>query len=195
MEIVFATHNANKLKEVQQLLPNGIELLSLSDINCHEEIPETATTLAGNAQLKADHVTKNYGFDCFADDTGLEVGALNGEPGIYSARYAGAPRDADANMQKLLKNLEDYTNRSAQFRTVIALNLNGKQYSFEGVCKGKILHDKQGAEGFGYDPIFRPNGFSESFAEMTMEEKSNISHRGRAVAKLVEFLSSLPDKV
>ncbi|MDJ0646262.1 MAG: non-canonical purine NTP diphosphatase [Flavobacteriaceae bacterium] len=191
MKIVFATHNQNKLKEVQQLLPESIQVLSLTDIHCHEEIPETAETLAGNARIKADFVTKNYGYNCFADDTGLEVAALNGAPGVYSARYGGLPRDADANMRKLLSNLKDKTDRSAQFKTVIALNLNGKQYLFEGVCKGEILYEKRGSAGFGYDPIFVPDGFKESFAEMSMEEKGKISHRGRAVAQLVAFLWSL----
>lgn len=191
MKIVFATHNLNKLREVQQLLPKNIELLNLTDINCNEDIPETTTTLTGNAQLKADYVTQNYGYNCFADDTGLEVNALNGEPGVYSARYAGIYHDSEANMQKLLKNLKDKVNRSAQFKTVIVLNLNDEQYLFEGVCKGKILHKKQGSKGFGYDPVFMPEGFNRSFAEMSMKEKGQISHRGRAVAKLVAFLTSL----
>ncbi len=190
MKLVFATHNQNKLIEVQKMLPKSIELLSLSDINCHEDIPETADTLAGNAQIKADHVTKNYGYNCFADDTGLEVAALNGEPGVYSARYASVYHDPEANMQKLLINLKDKEDRTAQFKTVIALNLNSEQHLFEGVCKGQILHQKQGVEGFGYDPIFKPGGFDTSFAEMSMQEKSAISHRGRAVAKLVEFLAN-----
>ena len=191
MKLVFATHNEHKLEEVQQLLPASIELLSLTDIGCHEEIPETATTLEGNAKLKADHVTKNYGYPCFADDTGLEVIALNGEPGVYSARYAGGERSAEANMQKLLTELAPHSKRSAKFRTVIALNLEDKQYQFEGVCKGEILHKKQGTEGFGYDPIFKPEGSDRSFAEMTMEEKGLISHRGRAIQKLVAFLKEL----
>ena len=191
MKLVFATHNEYKLQEVQQMLPASIELLSLTDIGCHEEIPETATTLEGNAKLKADHVTKNYGYPCFADDTGLEVIALNGEPGVYSARYAGGERSADANMQKLLTELGSHSNRSAQFRTAITLNLEDKQYQFEGVCKGEILHKKQGTEGFGYDPIFKPEGSDRSFAEMTMEEKSAISHRGRAIQELVAFLKEL----
>ena len=191
MKLVFATHNEHKLEEVQQLLPASIELLSLTSIGCLEEIAETAATLEGNATLKADHVSKNYGFPCFADDTGLEVVALNGEPGVYSARYAGAERSSEANMQKLLIELAPHSNRSAQFRTAIALNLNGKQYQFEGVCRGEILHQKQGTEGFGYDPIFKPEGYDRSFAEMTMEEKGAISHRGRAIQKLVSFLNNL----
>jgi XTP/dITP diphosphohydrolase len=191
MKIVFATHNQNKLKEVQKLVPNSIELLSLTDIGCTEEILETANTLEGNAKLKANYITKTYGYDCFADDTGLEVSALKGAPGVYSARYAGEPTNSEANMEKLLTNLLIKTDRSAQFRTVITLNLNGEQRLFEGVCRGEILNAKHGEKGFGYDPIFKPEGFSVSFAEMSMEEKGKISHRGRAVAKLVSFLKTL----
>lgn len=190
MKIVFATHNKNKAKEVAALLPQ-IELLSLSDIECHEEIPETSDTLQGNAILKASHVSQNYGYNCFADDTGLEVITLNGAPGVYSARYAGPDNDANANMNKLLKALEGSKNREAQFRTVIALHLEGKEYLFEGVCEGIILNEKSGSEGFGYDPIFQPKGYDRSFAEMSMEEKGKISHRGLAVAKLIDFLNSL----
>jgi len=191
IKLIFTTHNQHKLKEVQTLLPTSIRLLSLTDIDCTQEIPETASTLEGNAKLKADYITKHYGYDCFADDTGLEVEALNGVPGVYSARYAGLDNNAEANMQKLLVNLKDETNRKAQFRTVIALNLNGKQYLFEGICKGEILTQKQGAQGFGYDPIFKPEGFEKSFAEMTLKEKSVISHRGRAVGELVSFLKKV----
>jgi XTP/dITP diphosphohydrolase len=188
MKLIFATHNQHKLEEVQQLLPKSIQLLSLTDINCSEDIPETATTLEGNAKLKADYITKNYGYDCFADDTGLEVEALQGEPGVYSARYAGVENNAEANMHKLLTNLKNKTNRNAQFKTVITLNLKENQYLFEGVCKGEILHKRQGEQGFGYDPVFKPEGFDISFAEMTLAEKSSISHRGKAVEKLVKFL-------
>jgi len=191
MKIVFATHNQNKLKEVQKLVPSTIELLSLNDIGCTEEILETANTLEGNAKLKANYVTKTYGYDCFADDTGLEVKALNGAPGVYSARYAGEPVNAEANMQELLTNLQDKTDRKAQFRTFIALNLNEEQHLFEGICKGEILKTQHGEKGFGYDPIFKPSGYEISFAEMSMKEKGNISHRGRAVEKLVKFLASL----
>lgn len=191
MKLVFATNNQNKLKEVQQMLSDHIELLSLKDIGCFEDIPETADTLKGNAKIKADHVTKNYGYDCFADDTGLEVDSLNGEPGVYSARYGGEPRDADKNMNKLLKNLSDTNDRSAQFRTIITLNLNDKSYDFEGICRGDILTEKKGNEGFGYDPIFQPKGYQQSFAEMSSDEKNKISHRGLAVEKLVEFLNAL----
>ncbi len=190
MKIVFATHNANKLKEVNALLPS-VTLLGLQDINCHEEIPETAKTLEGNSKLKADYVTETYKQNCFADDTGLEVEALNGAPGVYSARYAGEENDADKNMEKLLKNLEGKTNRKAQFKTVITLNLNGEQHLFEGICKGTILEKKSGHKGFGYDPIFKPEGYDVSFAEMSMEEKGKISHRGLAVQKLISFLNNL----
>ncbi|MET2984764.1 non-canonical purine NTP diphosphatase [Aureibaculum conchae] len=188
MEIVFATHNLNKLKEVQQLMPRNIKLLSLANINCNEEILETADTLLGNAQIKANHVTQTYGYDCFADDTGLEVNALGGEPGVYSARYAGPDNNAIANMTKLLENLKGKKDRTAQFKTVIVLNLNGKQQVFEGICKGEILTTQQGNAGFGYDPIFKPEGFDKSFAEMTLEEKGAISHRGKAITQLVRFL-------
>lgn len=191
MQIVFATHNQHKLAEVQQLVPDSIQLLSLNDIDCIEEILETASTLQGNAIIKANYVTKTYGYSCFADDTGLEVTALNGDPGVYSARYAGEPANAEANMQKLLKNLADKADRTAQFKTVIALNLDGKQHLFEGVCKGEILATKQGDKGFGYDPIFKPEGYDTSFAAMPMEEKGKISHRGRAIEKLVKFLITL----
>lgn len=191
MKLVFATTNLNKLKEVQEILSNHITLLSLKDIGCFEEIEETATTLEGNAKLKADYITKNYGYDCFADDTGLEVDSLNGDPGVYSARYGGEPRDAQKNMSKLLTNLEDKENRNAQFRTIVSLNLNGKNYAFEGVCKGEILKEQTGGGGFGYDPIFQPTGFSQSFAEMTSEEKNKISHRKLAIQKLIDFLGTL----
>ena len=187
-KIVFATHNLDKLKEVQQLMPSTIQLLSLADINCNEEILETADTLLGNAQIKADYVIQTYGYDCFADDTGLEVNALNGEPGVYSARYAGPTNNSAANMAKLLDSLKDKDDRTAQFKTVIVLNLKGKQHFFEGICKGEILKNQQGNEGFGYDPIFKPNGFDRSFAEMTLQEKGVVSHRGKAIQKLVGFL-------
>ncbi len=188
MKIVFATNNLNKLAEVQKMLPDSIELLSLSDINCFDEIEETETTLEGNAKLKANYITEKFGYNCFADDTGLEVESLNGEPGVYSARYAGIENNSEKNMQKLLSELENKPNRKAQFKTVIALNLNNKQFLFEGICNGEILTKKQGEKGFGYDPVFKPNGFNSSFAEMTSEEKNTISHRGIAVKKLVRFL-------
>jgi len=189
MKLVFATNNLNKLLEVQKMLPNSIELLTLKDIKCFEEIDETETTLEGNAKLKADYVTKNFGYNCFADDTGLEVESLNNAPGVYSARYAGKENNADKNMQKLLTEFKNNSNRKAQFRTAIALNLNNEKILFEGICKGEITTEKQGEEGFGYDPIFKPNGFKNSFAEMTSEEKNSISHRGNAIKKLVTFLS------
>ena len=189
LELVFATNNRNKLIEAQQLLPDTIKLLSLADIGCNEEIPETAETLAGNAQLKADYVTQRYGYDCFADDTGLAVAALGGAPGVYSARYAGEDCTPEDNIQKLLTELKNTVDKRANFCTVIALNLKGKQHLFEGICEGEILHEKQGEQGFGYDPIFRPLGFATSFAEMTLAEKGQISHRGKAVTKLVAFLA------
>jgi XTP/dITP diphosphohydrolase len=190
MKIVFATNNLNKLAEVQKMLPESIQLLTLKDINCFEEIEETETTLEGNAKLKANYITDKYGYNCFADDTGLEVESLHGEPGVYSARYAGKENDSEKNMQKLISELGNESNRKAQFRTAVALNLNNEQFLFEGVCKGEILETKQGTEGFGYDPIFKPNGFDSSFAEMTSEEKNSISHRGIAIRKLVEFLTN-----
>ena len=189
MQFVFASNNPNKIKEIQLLLPKEITILSLEDIDCLEEIPETAPTIEGNAILKANYVTEKYGYSCFADDTGLEVEALNGEPGVYSARYAGEQKNADANMNKLLTNLADKENRKAQFKTVICLNLNGNQHVFEGIIKGEIINEKRGSEGFGYDPIFIPNGYDKTFAEMPIAEKSKISHRGLAVEKLVAFLT------
>lgn len=189
MKLVFATNNLNKLAEVQKMLPKNIELLSLKDINCFDEVDETATTLEGNAKLKANHITQNFGFNCFADDTGLEVDALNGEPGVYSARYAGEPANAENNMQKLLQALTNKEQRSAQFRTAICLNIDGKQFIFDGVCKGEILKNKQGEKGFGYDPIFKPEGYAVSFAEMSSSQKNEISHRGLAIKKLINFLN------
>ncbi|UTD14766.1 non-canonical purine NTP diphosphatase [Tenacibaculum mesophilum] len=191
MKLVFATNNLNKLAEVQKMLPNSIELLSLKDIDCFDDIEETATTLEGNAKIKANYITEKFGYNCFADDTGLEVEALNGEPGVYSARYAGEPANAENNMQKLLTMLNNKTDRNAQFRTSICLNLDGKQFLFDGVCKGTILTSKQGEQGFGYDPIFQPEGYNKSFAEMTSEEKNKISHRGLAIQQLVAFLKSI----
>ena len=191
MKLVFATNNLNKLKEVQEMLPKSIQLLSLQDIQCFEEVAETETTLDGNAKLKANYITNKYTYNCFADDTGLEVESLQGKPGVYSARYAGEPSNAENNMQKLLTELQGKENRKAQFRTAICLNLEGKQFLFEGICKGTILHQKQGEKGFGYDPVFTPEGYTMSFAEMSSEEKNTISHRGIAIQKLVNFLSSL----
>ncbi len=189
MKLVFATNNLHKLKEVQEMLSGTFEILSLKDIDCFDDVEETETTLEGNAQLKADHITQKYHYDCFADDTGLEVDALDGAPGVFSARYAGEPRDSEKNMEKLLFELKNKSNRSAQFRTAVVLNLKGEQYLFEGVCKGEILTKKSGDAGFGYDPIFKPYGFSESFAEMSSEQKNKISHRGLAIQKLITFLN------
>jgi XTP/dITP diphosphohydrolase len=191
MQLVFASNNQNKIKEIQLLLLDFIQVLSLEDIGCFEDIPETATTIEGNAVLKANYITEKYGHNCFADDTGLEVEALNGEPGVYSARYAGEQKDANDNMDKLLNNLKDNSNRFAQFKTVIALNLNGKQTLFTGMIKGKIIEEKIGTNGFGYDPIFVADGYTKTFAELTIEEKSTISHRGLAMKQLVDFCSML----
>lgn len=190
IEIVFATYNSNKRREVQAHMPEGIKLLSLNDIGCNEDIPETQNTIEGNAIQKANYIKTNYNIDCFADDTGLEVLALNGAPGVYSARYAGPEKNASNNMSKLLNALKNESNRSAQFKTVIALNLGGKTITFEGICKGEILENKQGEKGFGYDPIFKPENYTVSFAEMSSEEKNIISHRGIAIKKLVRFLSA-----
>ena len=195
MKIVFATNNQHKLAEVRQILGEHFDVVGLNDIGCHEDIPETADTLEGNALQKAHYVKEHYGLDCFADDTGLEVAALDGAPGVHSARYAelfgkGDTHDSDANMNLLLNNLEEKTDRSARFRTVIALIYKGQEYLFEGICPGKILHERHGSEGFGYDPIFQPTGFDQSFAQMSAEEKNAISHRGRATQKLAEFLKS-----
>ncbi len=190
MKLVFATNNVNKLKEVQEMLPNSIELLSLKDIHCFDEIDETETTLEGNARLKASYVTQKYGYHCFADDTGLEVESLDGKPGVYSARYAGEPSNSENNMQKLLQELNGKENRKAQFRTAICLQLDGKQFFFDGICKGEILTKKQGEKGFGYDPIFQPEGYCQSFARMQRNEKNKISHRGLAIKKLVIFLAA-----
>ena len=190
MKLVFATNNAHKLDEIRAILGNKIEILSLNDIDCHDEIPETADTLEGNALQKAMYIKEHYGYDCFADDTGLEVSALGGAPGVHTARYAeNTDHDSEANMNKLLKELEGKNDRSAQFRTVIALLLNGEQHLFEGIVKGDILTEKRGSEGFGYDPVFSPKQYSESFAELGAEVKNKISHRARAVAKLVEYLN------
>lgn len=189
MHLVFASNNQNKIKEIQLLLPGYIQILSLEEIGCFEEIPETAATIEGNAILKANYVTEKYGYNCFADDTGLEVEVLHGEPGVYSARYAGEQRDANDNMDKLLDNLKDKTNRKANFKTVICLKINGQQHLFTGIINGQIIEEKIGTNGFGYDPIFVADGHTKTFAELTIEEKSTISHRGLAVKQLVAFLS------
>ena len=188
MKLVFATNNKHKLEEVRAILGNKIEILSLNDIDCHDDIPETADTLEGNALIKARYIHEKFGVDCFADDTGLEVEALGGEPGVYSARYAGEDCNPEANMYKLLKNLTGENNRNAQFRTVIALIINGEEKLFNGIVKGTISREKMGNAGFGYDPIFIPEGFSESFAQMTSEMKNSISHRYRATNELSNYL-------
>lgn len=193
MKIVFATNNSHKLEEIRQILGESIEVLSLADINCHEDIPETAPTIEGNAMMKARYVYDKYGTPCFADDTGLEVEALDGAPGVYSARYAGGEgHDSEANMRKLLHELEGKENRRAQFRTVIALieQKDGKPvaHTFEGKIEGHISNEKRGTSGFGYDPIFMPEGYEQSFAELGNEIKNKISHRARAVARLAEYL-------
>ena len=190
MELVFATNNKHKLQELQAILGNRFKLLSLKDIGCNEEIPEEQPTLEGNARQKSMYIFEKYNFSCFADDTGLEVDALNGEPGVYSARYAGDEKNADANMNKVLVEMAKINNRNARFRTVISLIINGTEKQFEGIVKGKILRKKRGDSGFGYDPIFQPDGFEKTFAEMKLEDKNKISHRGRAVEKLVCYLQS-----
>jgi XTP/dITP diphosphohydrolase len=188
MQLVFASNNKNKILEIQSILPDTIEILSLESIGCHEDIPETASTIEGNAILKANYVTQKYGFNCFADDTGLEVDSLNGEPGVYSARYAGEQRNDDDNMNKLLDSLTNKSNRKAQFKTVIAFNLNGKQHLFTGIARGEITLEKLGNQGFGYDPIFKPEEYQETFAQLSLEIKNKISHRGKATQQLIDFL-------
>lgn len=189
MKLVFATNNLNKLKEIQHILGDRIELLSLSDIGCSEDIPETAPTLEGNALQKAMYVFAKYGYNCFADDTGLEIEALNGEPGVYSARYAGEEKSAEANMEKVLSRMKELKNRKARFRTVIAVVIDGKKTLMDGIVEGEILTEKHGTDGFGYDPIFQPIGWTKTFAEMDLATKNQISHRSRAVQKLVTFLN------
>ena len=188
MQFVFASNNKNKIFELQSMLPETITILSLESIGCLEDIPETADTIEGNAIQKANYVTEKFGYDCFADDTGLEVDALNGDPGVFSARYAGEKRNADDNMNKLLKALMVQNDRKAQFKTVIALNLNGKQHLFTGIAKGEITLEKIGDQGFGYDPIFQPEGFTQTFAQLSLDVKNKISHRGKATQQLINFL-------
>ena len=191
MKICFGTHNLNKLAEIQKLVGSDIEIVGLDDIGCTEDIPETGSTLEENALLKARYVFDNYHVNCFADDTGLEVDALGGEPGVYSARYAGEPSDSNKNIDLVLDNLSDKTNRQARFKTVISLIIDGDVYYFEGVIEGEITHERTGTSGFGYDPIFLPEGSDLTFAEMSMEAKNKISHRGIAVRKLIRFLQDL----
>jgi XTP/dITP diphosphohydrolase len=188
MELVFATNNTNKLRELQQILGDRFNLLSLADIGCKEDIPEESPTIEENSMDKAVYVYEKYGKNCFADDTGLEIDALNGKPGVISARYAGEEKSMDKNIDKVLYELKDQTNRNARFKTVISLIMDGKKYQFEGLVYGKIIDDKLGNNGFGYDPVFIPNGFNITFAQMQAEIKNKISHRGIAVQKLVHFL-------
>jgi len=191
MDLVFATNNQHKLKELQAILGNEFHLLSLKDIGCDEEIPEEQETLEGNASQKSYFIYNKYGYNCFADDTGLEIEALNGEPGVYSARYAGEEKSAENNMKKVLEKMAKINARKARFRTVISLILNGEEQLFEGIVDGTILKEKRGEAGFGYDPVFQPDGFDQSFAQMELSEKNKISHRGRAVQKLVAYLKEL----
>lgn len=188
MKIVFATNNPNKLAEIKQLMPTGINILSLKDIECFEELPETSDTLEDNAAQKAYYVYDNYGYNCFSDDTGLEIEILDGRPGVYSARYAGPECRAEDNIQKILAEMKGEENRDASFRTIISLVIDGREFQFEGEVEGQIIPEKWGDQGFGYDPIFLPDGYEESFAQMTVEEKNIISHRGLAVKKLIQFL-------
>lgn len=188
MKLVFATNNRHKLDEVRAIVGDRVEVLSLNDIGCHDDIPETADTLQGNALIKARYIYEKFGVDCFADDTGLEVEALDGAPGVFSARYAGEECDSEANMQKLLQNLTGKSNRNAQFRTVIALIIKGEEKLFNGIVKGTITEEKRGDSGFGYDPVFVPEGFSESFAQMSGDMKNSISHRYRATRELSNYL-------
>lgn len=190
MKLVFASNNNHKIREIKQLLPDFFEIVSLEDIGCTEDIPETADTIEGNAILKADYVTQKYGLPCFADDSGLEVEILNGAPGVYSARYAGEQKNDNDNIEKLLYELQSKTNRKAQFKTVIALNLNNEQYLFTGITQGKIISEKKGTNGFGYDPVFVAENSDKTFAELTSEEKNKVSHRAKAVKQLVDLLFS-----
>ncbi len=190
MEIVFATNNEHKLRELQQILGQQFKLLSLRDIGCEEDIPEESPTIEENSMDKAVYVFKKYNKNCFADDTGLEVEALDGRPGVISARYAGEEKNMDKNIEKVLSELEGKTNRNARFKTVISLIIDGKKYQFEGFVNGTIIKEKKGKGGFGYDPVFAPDGYDNTFAEMAADEKNKISHRGLAVKKLVDFLLS-----
>ncbi len=189
-DLVFATNNSHKLEEIRRIVGEGFNILSLRDINCNDEIPETADNLEGNALMKARYVKEHYGYDCFADDTGLMVDALDGAPGVYSARYAGPGHDSEANMRLLLKNLEGVVDRNARFETVIALILNGETVIFRGQVEGEILLEPQGVDGFGYDPVFKPSVSPVSFACMSQDEKNAISHRGAATGLLIRYLES-----
>ena len=187
-KLIFATSNPNKVREVKEMLDGQYEVLSLKDIGCFEDIPETAPTFEGNALQKARYVYENFGYDCFSEDTGLEIDALNGDPGIYTARYAGPERNADNNMAKAIRELEGKDNRGAQFRTAMALIIGGEEKVFEGIVRGSIRQEKSGEGGFGYDPIFQPDGYDITFAEMDKADKNAISHRGRALRKLIDYL-------
>ncbi|UYW02374.1 non-canonical purine NTP diphosphatase [Flavobacterium agricola] len=189
-KLVFASHNENKIKEVKKLLENQFEIVSLTDIGCFEDIPETAETIEGNAILKANYVTEKYGLNCFADDSGLLIDALNGAPGVYSARFAGEHKNDTDNLNLALQKLENETNRKAHFKTIMALNLNGEQHLFEGIVQGDLTTQPIGNNGFGYDPIFVPEGYTETFAQLSLEEKSKMSHRGKALQKMVQFLKA-----
>lgn len=189
MKLVFATHNEHKFQEIKALMPDYIELLSLNDIDCNEEIEETGNTIDQNAVLKVQHVNYHYHYNCFADDTGLEIDELGNEPGVYSARYAGEEKSDEANIQKVLKKLKGKINRKARFKTVIALIIDEQETLFTGTCEGEITTEKQGEKGFGYDPIFKPKDFDRTFAEMSQEEKNKISHRGKAMRQLLDYLS------
>lgn len=191
MKLVFATHNENKMREIRALLPDYLEILSLNDIGCDKEIPETADTIEGNAILKVEFVNNHYGYNCFADDTGLEVNALGGAPGVFSARYAGDSKSAEANTNKLLHELKEVEDRTARFKTAIALSLNGRQNLFLGICEGSIVKTPRGSQGFGYDPIFQPAGFLKTFAEMSLTQKSEIGHRGKAMRELIDYLTGI----
>ncbi|MGB5700007.1 non-canonical purine NTP diphosphatase [Muriicola sp.] len=191
MEFVFATHNEHKLEEIRDLLPKGIMLKSLNELGCKEEIAETSETLEGNARLKANYVMERYGLPCFADDTGLEVVALNGAPGVYSARYAGEPKNESRNIEKLLQHMSEQTDRRAQFTTVIALNLGQQTHIFYGIIPGIITMSPRGHHGFGYDAVFQPDGLNKTFAELSLKEKNQLSHRALAFSKLVNFLKKV----
>lgn len=188
MELVFATHNKNKLLEVQSILSHSFKILSLDDIGCHNEIEETGASIEENAAIKANYITEKYGYDCFADDSGLEVKALDGAPGVYSARYAGEQKNSEDNMNLLLKNLKGLQHRTARFKTVIALNLKGTKVQFEGIINGCITEEKRGGNGFGYDPVFLPDGYDKTFAELSLSVKNKISHRALAMQQLIDYL-------
>ena len=189
-KLIFATSNPYKIKEVKAMLGDDFNIGGLNDIDCNEDIPETQPTIEGNALQKARYVVEYYGVNCFSEDTGLEIESLDMEPGVYSARYAGPQRNSEDNMNLVMEKLKNHNNRNARFKTVIALIIDGKEYTFEGIVNGKIAHQKTGTDGFGYDPIFLPEGKTISFAEMNKEEKNQISHRGRAVRKLIEWLQN-----